>query len=266
MSPDLYFILTLAIKMAVAASFVITATVAAERAGPTVGALIATLPVSAGPAYVFLALDHDPQFISRSALASLALNASTEIYAVAYVLLAQRRPFLVAVPGAFLAWLVSVIAFTAIATTTWIAVLLNLVVFPLCFLVVRKYRFVRVPPIRLRWYDFAMRALLVACLVGAVVTLSFHIGAAATGVLAAFPVVFTSIMLILHNRIGGQAAAAVLASGIPGLFGFGLAVLALHLTAIPLGNWLALALALAVSVAWNLMLFFTRRQKIAAAK
>ncbi len=106
MSPDLYFVLTLAIKMAVAASFVITATVAAERAGPTVGALIATLPVSAGPAYVFLALDHDPQFISRSALASLALNASTEIYAVAYVLLAQRRPFLVAVPGAFLAWLV----------------------------------------------------------------------------------------------------------------------------------------------------------------
>ena len=35
------------------------------------------LPVSAGPAYVFLALDHDPQFISQSALASLALNAAT---------------------------------------------------------------------------------------------------------------------------------------------------------------------------------------------
>ena len=166
-------------------------------------------------------------------------------------------------PGAFLTWLVSVIAFTAISTTTWIAVLLNLITFPVSFLIVRKYRHVRVPPIRLRWYDFAMRALLVACLVGAVVTLSFRIGPGPTGVLAAFPVVFTSIMLILHHRIGGPAAAAVLASGILGLFGFGLAVLTLQVLAIPLGNWSALALGLAVSVAWNLMLFFTRRRKTA---
>jgi hypothetical protein len=266
MSPELYFPLTLAIKMAVAAFFVISATVAAERAGPTIGALIATLPVSAGPAYVFLALDHDPQFISQSALASLALNASTAIYAVAYVLLAQRRPFLIVVPGAFLVWLISTIAFTSISTTTWIAVLLNLVIFPLSFLVVRKYRFTRVPPIRLRWYDFVLRALLVASLVGAVVTLSFRIGPGPTGVLAAFPVVFTSIMLILHHRIGGPAAAAVLASGILGLCGFGLAVLTLHLAAIPLGNWLALVLALAVSIAWNLTLFLTRRRKATVVK
>ena len=139
--------------------------------------------------------------------------------------------------------------------------MLNLVIFPLSFLIVRKYRHVRVPPIRLRWTDFAIRALLVASLVGAVVALSFRIGPGPTGVLAAFPVVFTSIMLILHHRIGGPAAAAVLASGILGLFGFGLAVLTLHVLAIPLGNWWALALGLAVSIAWNLMLFFTRRRK-----
>jgi hypothetical protein len=262
MSPELYFVVTLVIKMAVAACFVITATVAAERAGPAIGALIATLPVSAGPAYVFLALDHNPEFISQAALASLALNGSTATYAVAYVLLAQRQPFVIAVPGAFLAWLVSVIAFTTLSTTTWIAIVINLIVFPLSFLIVRKYRFARVPPMRLRWYDFAMRALLVACLVGAVVGLSFRIGPALTGLLAAFPVVFTSIMIILHNRIGGKAAAAVLASGILGLCGFGLAVLTLHLAAMPLGNWPALGCALLVAVAWNLSLYTLRRRGV----
>lgn len=262
MSPDLYFALTLAIKMIVAASFVITATVAAERAGPAIGALIATLPVSAGPAYVFLALDHGPEFISRSALASLALNGSTAIYAVAYVLLAQRRPFIVVVPGAFLAWLVSVVVFAALSTETWIAIAINLVVFPISFLAVRKYRFARVPPLRLRWYDFALRALLVACLVGAVVTLSFRIGPGPTGVLAAFPVVFTSIMIILHHRIGGKAAGAVLASGMLGLCGFGLAVLTLHLLAVPLGNGPALGWALVVAVLWNLSLYALRQRGI----
>lgn len=262
MSPELYFALTLAIKMVVAASFVITATVAAERTGPAIGALIATLPVSAGPAYVFLALDHDSSFIAQSALASLALNGSTAIYATTYVLMAQQRPAYIAVPTAFLAWLISVSIFTLISTTTLTAVAINIAVFPITFLIVRNYRFARVPPLRLRWYDLVLRSLLVATLVGMVVTLSFHIGAGPTGVLAAFPVVFTSMMVILHHRIGGKATAAVLASGMFGLCGFGTSVLVLHLLAVPLGTWHALGWALVVSVVWNLSLYALRRRGI----
>ena len=59
MSPDLLFWLSLALKMAVTAGFVIAAAMVAERAGAAIGAIVATLPVAAGPAYVFVALDHD---------------------------------------------------------------------------------------------------------------------------------------------------------------------------------------------------------------
>jgi Ca2+/H+ antiporter len=55
-SPEFLFWFELALKMVVTALFVSVATVIAERLGPTVGALVATLPVSAGPVYVFLAL------------------------------------------------------------------------------------------------------------------------------------------------------------------------------------------------------------------
>ena len=65
MSPELYFALTLIVKMAVTAGFVLAATVTAERAGPLVGGLVATLPLGAGPVYVFLALDHGAHFIGR---------------------------------------------------------------------------------------------------------------------------------------------------------------------------------------------------------
>lgn len=265
MSPDLYFLLALAAKMATAAVFVIAATVTAERAGPAIGALIATLPVSAGPSYIFLALDHDASFIAESALASFAMNPATVIYATAYVVLSQRFGFSVSVPLAFLCWLVTAIVFVIVSTNAAIAILLHLLVFPACLYVVREFRDVRVPPAPMRWTDFAMRALLVACLVGAVVSLSFAIGPRATGVLAAFPVVFTSIMFILHWRIGSRAAAAVLANGVAGLAGFGLAVLTLYACAEPLGVPAALALALAVSIAWNLGLFFAGRRKTAVA-
>ena len=77
--------------MAVTAAFVVAATVTAERAGPLVGGLVATLPIGAGPVYVFLALDHDAHFIAQSALGSLATNALNVVFALVYTLLAQKR-------------------------------------------------------------------------------------------------------------------------------------------------------------------------------
>lgn len=65
MSLDPSFLLLLGLRMAIAASFVVSASMIAERTGPVIGALVATLPISAGPTYVFLALDHDAAFIAE---------------------------------------------------------------------------------------------------------------------------------------------------------------------------------------------------------
>src|ERR1700684_4353116 len=104
MSPDLHFILLLALRMVVAAAFVVTASFITERAGAVIGALVATLPISAGPSYVFLALDHDAGFIAEGALASLPINAATIFFGLTYVLLAQRRNALVSFAGAAVVW------------------------------------------------------------------------------------------------------------------------------------------------------------------
>src|ERR1700686_4243046 len=90
MSPDLAFILTLVLRMAVTAAFVVSASVITERAGPVIGALVATLPISAGPSYVFLALDHGGAFIAGGALAGLPINAATIFLGLIYVAFAQR--------------------------------------------------------------------------------------------------------------------------------------------------------------------------------
>ena len=95
MSPDLYFAFTLVVKMAVTAVFLLAATITAERAGPLIGGLVATLPISAGFVYIFLALDHDAHFIAQSALGSLVTNAYNVIFALAYALLAQRHSLVV---------------------------------------------------------------------------------------------------------------------------------------------------------------------------
>lgn len=258
MSPELYFWLAIAVKMAIGASVVIAATVAAERAGPLIGALIATLPVSAGPSYFFLAFEQDATFFSQSALGSLLLNASTAIYATTYVLLSQRRSFAVCVPAAIATWLGSFFLFSHFIRDGIAAAILNIVVFATCFYLVRRYRSVRMPKIQLRWYDFAFRAGLVGTLIGVILLLNTVLGPIVTGALAAFPIVFTSMMLILHHRYGGPACAAVMANGITGLIGFGIAAYVLHASVISLGVPLALTIALMITVAWNLGVFALR--------
>ncbi len=261
MSPELVFWLALTIKMAVTALAVSVATIIAERLGAVAGALVATLPVSAGPVYVFLALDHDAAFISASAIASLALNTATAIFITVYVLTAQRRSLWISISLAITVWLAVTLALVPVHWTVPSALVLNLVVFALCVWIVKPYGRVAMPPTIRPWYDFVMRAGMVALLVGAVVTLSFRIGPTGSGVLAVFPVIYMSVMLILHRRVGGPATAAVLANAVFGLAGFGAALLTLHLAAVPLGSALALIAALSVSVAWNAGLYIARHRK-----
>src|ERR1700744_6380044 len=108
MSPDLIFLLTLGFRMAITAAFVVSASIITERSGPVIGALVATLPISAGPSYVFLALDHNAAFISEGALASLPINAVTIILGLIYVLLAQRH-------NAFVSWSAGAVAWVVLA-------------------------------------------------------------------------------------------------------------------------------------------------------
>jgi len=262
MSPDLLFWLALAAKMAVTAGFVVLATATAERAGPLVGALVATLPIAAGPAYVFLALDHEASFIAGAALASLAVNAATAIFALTYAATAQKRGLALSLAAGFTAWAALALVLRSIEWTLLTALALNLAVIPVCVAVGRRLRGTAMPLVTRRWYDVPLRAVMAALLVTVVVALSARVGAAVTGILAVFPIVLTSLMLILHPRIGGRATAAVLVNTISGLGGFACCLVALQLAAVPLGSPLALTLALAVSIAANLSIWAARRRGI----
>ena len=261
MSPELAFLLTLLLRMAITAAFVVTASVITERTGPVIGALVATLPISAGPSYVFLALDHDAAFIAEGALASLPINAATIFMGLTYVVLAQRQNAVVSTGGAVAVW----IALAALArmapwslTTGLIA---NAIAFAICVPLLRHFRHVRMPLMTRRWYDIPLRASLVATLVAVVTTLSGWVGPSVSGTIALFPVVFSSMMLILHPRIGGPATAAVVANAGWGLMGFGVAIAVLHLAALQFGSAIALSLALATCVSWNLGLWWIGRRR-----
>src|ERR1700692_2248841 len=162
MSPDLAFILTLALRMAVTAAFVVSASVITERSGPVIGALVATLPISAGPSYVFLALDHDAAFIAQGALASLPINAATVWLALTYVVLAQRCNAAVSWAGAVVVWITLAALSRTVHWTLAGGVIANVITFAICLPLMRRFRHAKMPLITRRWYDIPLRGALVA--------------------------------------------------------------------------------------------------------
>ena len=104
MSPDLFFWYGLVLKAAMTATIVVIVSVAAERSGPFVAALIAALPTAASATYIILAVEHPPAFVAAAAIGSMAANAAVAIFALTYTALAQRQGIVLSIAVATLVW------------------------------------------------------------------------------------------------------------------------------------------------------------------
>lgn len=259
-SPEALYLVMLAFKMALTALVVVGSSLVVERTGPFIGGMIATLPISAGPSYIFLALDHDAAFISAAALTTLTANSATMLFVTVYAYLAQKRGLITSLGLGLLFWATTMAAYSYVPWTLGTAVLANAVCFVFSTSLCKKFMSVPKSGIlkRGKW-DIPLRALGVVSLVGIVVTLGNLAGPKAAGVIAPLPIVLSSLAAMLHPRLGGRIAAATLANSLPGFVGFAIAVTTVHLTAVPLGSAWALTLALAISVVWNAILVVRNR-------
>lgn len=251
----------LPMKMALAASVVVGCSLLAERAGPLIAALIATLPISLGPVLVFIALDDDSAFVAGSALGTMNANLTHAGFVLSYVLLAQRHGLAVSLGCAFALWIALLLAIRSFGLTVLPLAAVTTIAFLVVHRLVRPYLAIRAkPPAGLSRYAIPIRAACVAALVGVVSGASGHIGPQWSGILAGLPIILSSLIVILHLRAGGPAAAAVIGSSALGLLGSGLGLAAVSLTAVPWGSWKALGFGLAIAVAWNLMLLALSRR------
>ena len=263
------FWLFLLARAAVSATVVVAATVAAEAAGPFWGGLIVSLPIGAGPAYVMLALQHDADFIAISALGSFAINAATFVFLAAIGLLVSRVHWAWALLGGLGAWAVAVLLIRQVEWDAVGAILLNLGVVVASLWVTRSIGRdgIGIPRgvVRRRWFELPARAAMVGLVVGGVVTGSRALGPELTGMAAVFPVAFTSFSLLVLPRLGPEASAAIMVSALRAMPGFGLALLVLHLAAVPLGVPVALLAALGTSLGWSALLMAGRGRRLRVA-
>jgi hypothetical protein len=252
------------VKILTTALIVVSASVIAEVSGPFWGVLVACLPVSAGPAYVFLAMRHGEDFLAASALSSFAANAVTGVFLIVHGMLARSMPPWRGLGVAVLVWLLGAVALRQIEWTPASALALNLGVYGVGFMLLptnQKLELRSLPIARRRWVELPPRAIAVAVFVSLVVSISSLLGPDATGIMAVFPITLISLIVIVRPRIGGAACALLAANALRTMLGFGVMLLALHLAIRPLGTAPALAVAMLVSLLWSCVLLGLRASR-----
>lgn len=248
-----------AAKLASTAIVVLLATLIAERVGAFVGAMIVALPISAGPAYLFLALDHDAAFIAESARVSLGVNALVPPFLLIAAYVIRKAGLIAALAAGFAVWGGGAFMVLATPLSLMVAVLLNIISFIICLPLSRPL--LTQPPsqaLRRGYIDIIVRMVAVIAVVGTAIIVGRRLGPEAAGIAAVAPVVWTSLSVIIYARSGGAACSAIMANGIGGMIGFVMALPAVALLAGPLGWPLAFIVALALCVAWSTGLTFAR--------
>lgn len=262
----LFFAGGLLFKIVLTAGIVVAASIVVERSGPFIGSLIASLPTAGGATMIILALEHPPSFIADSAVGSIVSNAICAVFALIYAVVARRRSLAVSLVAAFAVWFALAFAAHFVQWTALTAMLTNLVVFPPAILAGARFRthVVRAGRVHFTGTDLAWRAGVVTVVVIVVTAASYSIGSFASGLFAFFPVAMSSFLVILHKRLGGGAAASTAAHVQAPLFGLGLGLLVVHVTAEPVGVWWSYLAGLSVGIGWNALLWAMRQRRLRA--
>lgn len=243
---------SLFVKVASTATIVIAAAVAAEKSGPFWGGLVVGLPVSAGPAYVMLAIEYDTAFLELSSLNSLAGNTAAVIFLLVLAYIAPRLNTLTTLTVATAIWIAIAGVIRLIEWSLLPAIAINVVALGLTWWLTRDIP--PGPPVRdekqRRWLDLPVRAALIGLFVAGVVSVGDIIGPEATGIVSVYPVALTSLVLLIMPRLGGQTTAALMASIVRSMVGFAVGFLVIHLTVIDWGAALSLTAGLMVMIAW----------------
>jgi uncharacterized membrane protein (GlpM family) len=199
------FYLKLLLAFGVGGLMVTLATVAAERLGSKMGGLVGGLPTMVGTSLFFIGYAQTPQIASEATSAIPLIMGFNGLFLVIYVVLAKWGAW-VGMMGALLLWFVFAYAAFFLRIDSF-ALSLLVFIFSLAgtyHLLEKRFRFPSTGRLNIRYTPFQIisRALFSGSVVSAAVYLSKVGGPIWGGIIAPFPTVYLSTLIIMAKSKG----------------------------------------------------------------
>ena len=192
----------LAVKLTLAPTFVVGASLASRRFGPRIGGLIAGLPVVAGPILLVYALAHGRAFAAGAASGTLLGLVSLTAFLVVYSRVAAHAVWSVSLLAGWLTFALGTVIFSAFSipvggalAVAAVGVLVGFAALPHPSSAQSTYA----PPPA---WDLPLRALCAAALVLTLAAVAGWLGPQLSGLLAPFPIIATVLAAFTHAQRG----------------------------------------------------------------
>jgi hypothetical protein len=211
----------LALKLTLAPTFVVGASMAVNRLGPRVGGLLAGLPVIAGPILLLFAITRGSEFAAQAATGTLLGLVALTAFCVSYGLLAPRAPWPISLVAGWLAFLTVAAGLLAAPANALLALAIALIALLAGLLILPRNRRPMPDVPRAAW-DLPLRATSALALVVLLTTAAESLGPHLSGLLASFPIIASVLAAFTHVRQGAPATRRVMRGMLLGLFGFAL--------------------------------------------
>jgi hypothetical protein len=250
----------LAVKLLLAPSFVVGASLAARRFGARVGGLIGGLPVVAGPILLAYALGHGRGFAAGAAAGTLLGLISLTAFVVVYGRLAGQVSWTASMLAGWVAFGVATTIFSTTSLPAGAALALAAVGIALGLAALpRRPHAPRIHPPPPAW-DLPLRAGCALALVLALTAMAGWLGPRLAGLLAPFPIIATVLAVFTHVQRGPDELLHLLRGLISGFGAFALFCFTLAVSLPVLDTTGAFALASGVALLLQgLLLACTRR-------
>ncbi len=236
---------------------------AGRRWGTSVGGALAAVPIVAGSIAFFVSLDNGPEFGSRTAAATLVGVCSLGCYSLVYARASTRFGWPACLLAAYSTVAVTSLAVVPLANAPGFAVFAIAVV---ALAVASRL----MPPVRPgprpeppAW-DIPARMVTGTVLVVVLTGVAQSLGPQLSGLLAAFPLVFTVLLVFTHRHEGADRARGLLRGFVAGLVATSLFLEIVADGLAPLGVWLAFAVATSGFVAYQAVVVRHMRRSAAS--
>ncbi len=245
----------LLVKLFLAPSFVVGASLMARRYGPRVGGLVAGLPVVAGPILLAYALAHGSGFAADAAAGTLLGLVSLIAFVVVYGRLAARLNWWASMLGGWLAFACATAIFSALSIPPGGGLVLALAALAAGLAALPRPRSALLPsPPPPRW-DLPLRAACALTLVLTLTAIAGWLGPQLSGLLAPFPIIATVLAIFTHAQRGVDDTLRLLRGMISGFGAFALFFFTLAVSLRSLGTTGGFVLATAVALLVQALVF-----------
>ncbi len=238
----------LLVKLLLAPSFVVGASLAARRFGPRVGGLVAGLPVVAGPIVLAYALAHGKGFAAGAAAGTLLGLVSLIAFVVVYGRLSRSAAWGACMLCGWLAFALGTAVFSAFSIPPGLALALAALAIIAGLTWLPRPEAPQIAPTVAPGWDLPLRAGCALALVLTLTAVASWLGPQLSGLLAPFPIIATVLATFTHAQRGSDEVVRLLRGMVTGFGAFALFFFTLAVSLRGLGTGPAFALATAIAL------------------